>query len=247
MSEVMIGGELINLKSYNPETTKGEQMDEPIHAPDEFIEAETEFTDADIEKELQSAGLIGSDEKLQPIDNSIFANLVGYEPKPIEEKVFGPKVLKGKYNAVITRFERRTGTWPSGDEYDNYQCNVQIVETVDAQVDGNNMYVNRDWNLKDTQFKTGAQSIEDMLNELNQFVTDIQVHGSTPDEIFECIDIKIAALVGETVTIRVWPQTYKKDYNDKKKGDFKTDKNGYVKHSFAFASRVNLNADFITD
>ena len=242
--EIMIAGEPVAINN--------------MHDNSEFLPKENSLTEKEIEKVAPDASFdtaaldmiteqfSGQVTEMPAVDNSLFGSLAGYEPQPVEEKEFGPKILQGKYNAVINRFQRSTGTWPSGDAYDKYQVSIQITDTVDAKTDGTNMYVNRDYNLLDTDWKTGQQSIEDMLNELNQFVAEVTVQGSTADEIFESIDVAVSNLIGEPVTCRVWPQKYKKDWQDKKAGEYKKDKKGYVKHSFAFASRVDLNADTIT-
>ena len=192
-------------------------------------------------------------------DNSAFASFVGYIPEPIEETVYGPKILQGKYNAIVQKFERRTGTWPSGDPLDQYSINLQICDTVDAKVDGDNMYVTRGFDVKN------PKAMETMIKEIHNFVAPLVLDAQNEEDYAIELDEKIAKIVGEVVTIRVWPKTKKvctdgnwntvkateEDVKDRlpmnSKGElYNVDKNGYLRHDFRFSTKVDLNADRIT-
>ena len=203
-------------------------------------------------------------------NNDVFKSLSGYAPKEIAEKSFTPRLLGGKYNAIIMRFERNSGEFPSGDKYDNYQLSVQVDRVVDAEIDGKGIYINKRWSLLDGKWSTGEESLKKMIDEIKTGTgLDIEeeILGKTGDEIFEILDTRLHALVGEEVTIRVWHKRLghfdesgdwvtdlacEADKSggaliDKKGYIVKVDKNGYIEHNFVLCKKVNLDSDVVTD
>ena len=203
-------------------------------------------------------------EEPKPVDNSLFATFSGYAPQPIEEKEtsFGPRVLRGKYNGILMNTNRITGEGNYGP-YDFYSSNIQITDTVDAKVSGENIYVKKTYGLTGDY---AAQNIEKLLNEYNQYVGELLVEGTTQDEIADSISLKLEQFNGTPVTINVWPKLKKKKLDDgswtnveaseedkekglpfNNKGElYKTDKNGYIDHTFKFATKVDLTGDCVT-
>ena len=141
---------------------------------------------------------------------------------------------------------------------------------VDAEIGGKGIYVNKRWSLLDGNWSTGKENLYKMMDEVKTATgLDIKSEcvGKTGDEIFGILDMRLHALVGEEVTIRVWHK--RKGYFDEdnqwvqelaceadkeagalidKKGYIvKCDKNGYVEHNFQLCKKVNLDSDVITD
>jgi len=216
-------------------------------------------------KETFDAEVVSLDDAVE-VDNTVFSNLMGYEPKEIEER--GPRLLRGKFNAIIMRFGRNTGEFPSGDKYDKYQLSVQIDRTVEADVDGKGIYVQKDYSLLNSDFGTGEQTIRTMIDEMQDATgKKFDLEASTVNEMYEKIDMQLTSLVGEEITIRVYPKVrwikgpdggWEKEKAlptdieggalvDSKGFLIKVDKNGYIVHGLMVCKKVNLDSDVVVD
>ena len=122
----------------------------------------------------------------------------GFNPTENEDRGFEP--ITGKYVCRIDSAGRVKGeSKRTGDPYDFYALNVQVVEIVDGD-----KATNRFLRLR---YNPDAEGIKKLLNDL--FTASIAIEAATEEDL----EVELELLKDKTLNIRAWVWTPDKDRN----------------------------------
>ena len=125
-----------------------------------------------------------------PMNNDFFGELKDYKPEVVkDDNEFKP--LKGSYNAIVKQLTHKTGTsQTTGNAFDFYSLNMQIVETISGDK-GENRYIQKRYNNENDKLKA-------LMNDL--FTAGVEFDNSSR----EAFDLSLTNAIDKQIKIRAW-------------------------------------------